>query len=79
MRLARAFDLDRILAGLGQLHRIGSVADLRARRVQPVEDRGRGRHRIGHHGLALQRVERGREIGRRAQAHGVAQVLFELG
>ncbi len=78
MRLARAFDLDRVLAGLGQLHRIGGALDLRAGLVQAVEDRGGGGGGIGDDGLALQRIERRREIGRPAQAHRIAQMQQQL-
>ena len=45
MRRPRAVELDRVLARLGQEAGIGGAVDLRARRVEPIEDPGGGGRR----------------------------------
>ena len=57
VRLAHAFDFQRILAGLGQLAGVAALPHFRARARQPVEDRGGGAAGIGQHTAAFHGVQ----------------------
>ena len=73
MRLTRALDLDRILAGPRQCAGIHAAHHGRARGLQPVEIPGRRLARIDQHLLAREGVQRSVQGSRRLQRHRIAQ------
>ena len=75
MGAADALQLDGVLAGLGQRHRIGVAHQRHAGRLQAGRRPYRRRRALDQHALAhlAQHVEGGSELVGRRQGHGVAQ------
>jgi hypothetical protein len=79
MGLAHAFDFDGVLAGFGQLARIGPALHLRASFLQPIEHGGRAVGRVGDHCLATEFLERAGKFFRIAQPDSIAKMLQQPG
>ena len=78
MCLPGALDLDRVLARLRQLARVGALHDVSFRATQPVEDPGRRAAGIGQHPRPAQAPERLGQLRVPVQGHRLVELRLRF-